>query len=295
MGGKAGLLIDPCTKGARAPHSGEFASTGSGKSAALATKIITWTGSSVVVDPTIELGPLLDKVLRKQRKRVFHIGIPNPKKPIKMTGVNVLRWIDTSHPEVNSHIRSVVSWIYDEHAAAEAMEAHGYSADDPFFGKMGRTLVRCLLAHVIWSNPDDVEITLTAFAAGISTPERDMVALLHKIHANSPSKVARRLAGSLMEARAAETFSGVYLNAIAGCEWLSSIRSIPTSCRSVISTPITSSSVTPPSSSTFTPVPSKWLRLYPACSPARYSTRSSWPRGTVSSLFSSMKQRFSGG
>jgi type IV secretion system protein VirD4 len=220
MGGKAALLIDPCTKGARAPHSGEFASTGSGKSAALATKIITWTGSSVVVDPTIELGPLLDKVLRKQRKRVFHIGIPNPKKPIKMTGVNVLRWIDTSHPEVNSHIRSVVSWIYDEHAAAEAMEAHGHSADDPFFGKMGRTLVRCLLAHVIWSNPDDVEITLTAFAAGISTPERDMVALLHKIHANSPSKVARRLAGSLMEARAAETFSGVYLNAIAGCEWL---------------------------------------------------------------------------
>jgi type IV secretion system protein VirD4 len=57
LGGRAPLLIDPCTHGG---HSAVFAGTGSGKSATAKTQILHWKGSNVVFDPSIELGPELD-------------------------------------------------------------------------------------------------------------------------------------------------------------------------------------------------------------------------------------------
>src|SRR5690349_13795827 len=38
--------------------------------------------------------------------------------------------------------------------------------------------------------------------------------------ASSRSRMARRIAGTLMKCKAEETFSGVYLNAVKGNEWL---------------------------------------------------------------------------
>lgn len=219
MGGKMPLLADPCTQGARAWHSGIFAPTGSGKSAQLVTKVLMWTASSVVYDPTIEVAPLLDRALRRMRKRVYHIGLADPTKNIRMTGFNVLSAIDTAYPEAAGHLRSIVRRIYDQNSADAATRASS-NPDDRFFGPMGRNLVTCLLAHLVWSDPDKVEISLATFAAGMSTPEDDMISLLHKIHANSPSIMARRIAGTFMQARALETFSGIYLNAIKGVEWL---------------------------------------------------------------------------
>ncbi len=219
LGGKAPLLIDSCTKGARAFHACEIAPTGSGKSAELVTKILVWAGSSVVYDPTIELGPLVDKALRRQRKRVFHVGLTNPAKPIRMTGYNIMSWIDPTHPEAELHLRGVAHTIYDETAGDKDSRAAARS-DDPFFGPMGRALVTCLLAHLAWQDPDRVEISLATFVALISVPEDDMVALLNSIQARSPSIMARRLAGTIMGARATETFSGIYLNAVKGVEWL---------------------------------------------------------------------------
>ena len=113
MGGKAPLLIDPCTHGSG--HSLIFAGPGGFKTTAAVSTALTWTGSSVILDPSTELGPMLDAALRRQRKRVVHIGIPNEdsgKPPV--TGFNVLAWIDITHPEAELHVRSVVSWIYDE-------------------------------------------------------------------------------------------------------------------------------------------------------------------------------------
>jgi hypothetical protein len=55
----------------------------------------------------------LDGALKRQRKQIFHVGIPDDSKPIRMTGFNVLSWIDTNHPEAELHVRSVVAWIYD--------------------------------------------------------------------------------------------------------------------------------------------------------------------------------------
>lgn len=219
LGGKTPLLIDPCTHGARAWHSAIFAPTGSGKSATLVTQALVWTGASVIFDPTVELGPLLDRAMRRARKRVFHVGLPDPTKHIHMTGFNVLSAIDVTHPEAEAHLRSIVGRIYDQRSADTANRAAG-NADDRFFGAMGRALITCLLADLVWSDPDKVEISLATFATGMATPEDDMVRLLHKIHANSPSPMARRLAGTFMQARAAETFSGIYMNAVKGVEWL---------------------------------------------------------------------------
>ena len=47
-----------------------------------------------------------------------------------------------------------------------------------------------------------------------------MLDLLAHIRSESNSLMARRLAATLMNCRAEETFSGVFLNAVKGVEWL---------------------------------------------------------------------------
>jgi type IV secretion system protein VirD4 len=217
MGGKLRLLIDPCTHGSG--HSLIFAGPGGFKTTAAVSTALTWTGSSVILDPSTELGPMLDAALRRQRKRVVHSGIPNDdngKPPV--TGFNVLAWIDITHPEAELHVRSVVSWIYDEAAAAQASSPG--RAEDPFFAPMGRSLVTCLLAHLVWSDPQAIDISLATFAAAIAVSEEEMLHLLGHIRTASRSPMARRLAATLMKCKAEETFSGVFLNAVKGVEWL---------------------------------------------------------------------------
>jgi type IV secretion system protein VirD4 len=216
MGGKAPLLIDPCTHGSG--HSLIFAGPGGFKTTAAVSTVLTWTGSSVILDPSTELGPMLDAALRRQRKRVVHIGIPNDEsgKP-DVTGFNVLGWIDITHPEAELHVRSVVSWIYDESAAAQATPGR---AEDPFFAPMGRSLVTCLLAHLVWSDPQAIDVSLATFAAAIAVSEDEILHLLAHIRIASRSPMARRLAATLMKCKAEETFSGVFLNAVKGVEWL---------------------------------------------------------------------------
>lgn len=217
-GGTAPLLIDPCTSGSG--HSLVFAGTGGFKTVSAVSTALVWRGSSVILDPSTELGPMLDGALRRQHKRVVHIGIPDgdSTRPAQ-TGFNVLGWIDTAHPEAETHVHSVVSWIYDESAAAMPTTAPG-RAEDPFFGKQGRNLVTCLLAHLIWCDPRHVEISLRTFVQAIARPEDDMLDLLAHISAESYSLMARRLAATLMNCRAEETFSGIFLNATKGVEWL---------------------------------------------------------------------------
>ncbi|MFZ3237754.1 MAG: type IV secretory system conjugative DNA transfer family protein, partial [Stellaceae bacterium] len=217
MGGKAPLLIDPCTRGSG--HSLIFAGPGGFKTTAAVSTALTWSGSSVILDPSTELGPMLDAALRRQRKRVAHIGIPNEdsgKPPV--TGFNVLAWIDITHPEAELHVRSVVSWIYDEAVAAQATSPG--RAEDPFFAPMGRSLVTCLLAHLVWSDPQAIDISLATFAAAIAVSEEEILHLLAHIRIASRSPMARRLGATLMKCKAEETFSGVFLNAVKGVEWL---------------------------------------------------------------------------
>ncbi len=89
MGGKAPLLIDPCTEGSG--HSLIFAGPGGFKTTSAVSTVLAWIGSSVILDPSIELGPMLDGALRRQRKQVVHIGIPSEDETLPpATGFNVL-------------------------------------------------------------------------------------------------------------------------------------------------------------------------------------------------------------
>ena len=191
MGGKAPLLIDPCTHGSG--HSLVFAGPGGFKTTAAVSTVLTWTGSSVILDPSTELGPMLDAALRRQRKRVVHIGIPNDEsgKP-PVTGFNVLAWIDITHPEAELHVRSVVSWIYDKSAAAQATPGR---AEDPFFAPMGRSLVTCLLAHLVWSDPEAIDISLATFAAAIAVSPKKKSSISSRI---SASRAAAPWRGALL-------------------------------------------------------------------------------------------------
>ena len=58
MGGRSPLLIDPCTEGSG--HSLVFAGPGGFKTTSAVSTVLTWIGSSVILDPSIELGPMLD-------------------------------------------------------------------------------------------------------------------------------------------------------------------------------------------------------------------------------------------
>jgi type IV secretion system protein VirD4 len=205
QGGKRPLLLDDATKGSG--HSTIFGGSGTGKTASAVVTALTWTGSSVILDPSTEMGPMLSRALRRQKKKVVHIGVPDPGSPLRNSGMNVLSFIDITRPDSELHVRSVVSWIYDEAAANAAGKAA--RAEDPFFANMGRALVTCLLAHLLWSDSDEVEISLATLAAAF-VPEREMVDLLRGIHANSPSPLARRIASSLMQCSAEETWAGVY-------------------------------------------------------------------------------------
>ena len=102
-------------------------------------------------------------------------------------------------------------------AAAQATPGR---AEDPFFAPMGRSLVTCLLAHLVWSDPEAIDISLATFAAAIAVSEEEILHLLVHIRIASRSPMARRLAATLMKCKAEETFSGVFLNAVKGVEWL---------------------------------------------------------------------------
>ena len=77
-----------------------------------------------------------------------------------------------------------------------------------------------MLAHLVWSDPEAIDISLATFAAAIAVSEEEILHLLANIRTASRSPMARRLAATLMKCKAEETFSGVFLNAVKGVEWL---------------------------------------------------------------------------
>ena len=83
------------------------------------------------------IGLLAGSLLSKPFDPTHPICIPSEDsgKP-DVTGFNVLGWIDITHPEAELHVRSAVSWIYDEAAAART--AGPGCGEDPFFAPDGQ-------------------------------------------------------------------------------------------------------------------------------------------------------------
>ena len=206
MGGRAPLLIDSCESGST--HSLVFAGPGSFKSTSAVTTLTTWTGSVVVLDPSMELGPMLRPFRESLGHQVHELSLGGE------TGFNVLDWINIESPEAITNIQDVVSWICRE-------SGNKKDSNSDFFDRQGRNLITCLLAHMLY-DPDTPREhkTLRALRGGISMPQDDMRALLKVIHASSASSYARQIAGAIM-GLVEETFSGVYGSADDKTSWLS--------------------------------------------------------------------------
>jgi type IV secretion system protein VirD4 len=170
-GGKAPLLIDPCTSGPT--HSLIFAGTGAFKSTCAVSTLLTWTGSAVVLDPSGELGPMLAEARAAMGHAVHQLDLRGG------VGFNVLDWIDIASPLAATNVLSVVGWICGDAAAT------GKDKADAFFEARGRALVACLLSHMLW-DPDMPPAlkTLRSLRVGLATPEKEMRTLLSGIHKN---------------------------------------------------------------------------------------------------------------
>ena len=208
MGGKAPVLIDPCSAGPT--HSLIFAGAGSFKSMSAASTLLTWTGAAVVLDPSGELGPMLAGARAAMGHTVHQLGVTGT------TGFNVLDWIDIESPLATTNVLSVVSWVCGDGSAG----GRGSDKGSEFFEARGRAMVACLLSHMLWDPgmPSDLK-TLRSLRASIATPEKEMRKLLKRIHKDSLSPLARDHAGTLM-GLVDETFSGVYANADESTSWL---------------------------------------------------------------------------
>jgi len=212
QGGRARLLIDPCTTGPT--HSLIFAGSGGFKTTSAVSTILTWHGSSVILDPSCELGPMLTEALQKQGKRVFTLS-PNRPEDAERWGLNALDWIDVKDPMVGMHIGTVVQWLWHESGGSR-------TSSDRFFEPKAKDLVRCLLAHILFETgePMPPEKTLKVLRGAIAVPEKQLRAILETIHTSSASHMARQLAAELKDA-VEETFSGIHQSAALGTSWLS--------------------------------------------------------------------------
>lgn len=203
------LLIDSKLDGPT--HNLIFAGPGSYKTVTAIHRVWLWPWSKIVFDPSTEIGPVMTRALKETGYDVHTIRLNGD-------GLNVLDWIDITDPETEVHIRSAVDWIYDEEAARKSNPTQ---SKDPFWSEWGKSLVTCLMAHMLYNTNSKFPKTLKTLRRGVATSEDEMQERLRTINATSDSPLARELAAGLMGMKAPQTFSGIYSNAFSATAWLS--------------------------------------------------------------------------
>lgn len=108
-------------------------------------------------------------------------------------GFNALDWIDITAPDANTNVEAVATWLAGEPPRGGAAAANGAE----FFRDMGRQLVACLLADLLWDDTLTTKKTLRALRAKLVLPEGEMRTALGDIHSRSASQLARDYAGTL--------------------------------------------------------------------------------------------------
>jgi type IV secretion system protein VirD4 len=204
QGGKAPLIIESCQEGSG--HGISFAGSGSFKTMTMVSTSLHWKTSSVIMDPSREIGPMTAKARRLMGHKVIEMNLLNPE-----SGCNVLRWIDPTRSGAGSDVLSVTAWICGDE------KERGQNA---IFDSAGRNLVACLLAHMLWNeNIPRRDRTLQLFVEGVRQPADQMRFVLHQISQTSRSTLARRLADTL-RGLPDITFGGACFNAYTFCSWL---------------------------------------------------------------------------
>lgn len=201
-GGTAPLLCDPCMDGPT--HSIIFAGSGGLKTSTSITRLLHWSGSAIVLDPSREIGPMVREAREGMGQAVVELGLDG-------VGLNVLAGINPSSSNAPRRLLSAVASLCGEEPERDA---------NAIFDNAGRNLVACILAHIIYDPVLPPEHrTLAFFRELITTPERDMKRLLGGIAHTTRSTTARLLASTLL-GLADDTFSGAYFNATQFTSWL---------------------------------------------------------------------------
>jgi len=170
--------------------------------------LLYWRGSAVVLDPSLELSPMLTAA----RKRLGPVYTLHPDTASQI-GFNVLDWIDINSPMAEIDIAATVEWV--------AGDTPGDSSTSAYFVDRAKKLVICLLSHMLWADDMPAEMkTLRTLRAGLVTPEPELRDVLEDIHRSSRSDMARDLAGSL-KGLSERPFSSLYATADECTAWLS--------------------------------------------------------------------------
>ena len=222
------LLVDPCT--AVNGLSLEFAGSGGFKTSCAVTTLMVWHGTSVVLDPSCEVGPMTYKAMENAGKRVVMLSPDHEPRdadgePVEWLAnigqVNVLDWIDIEHERAPMHVHTVANWIFDE------PDTRGTDTGR-FFRQGGKDLLICLLAHVLWAGAikdgqgrpiPPPPRTLATVRDFLSLDRDRLIEVLGHIQAQSPSTMARHLAGPLVRLPE-ETFGGIHKEADQATSWL---------------------------------------------------------------------------
>lgn len=211
-GGKSPLLIDPCIAGPT--HSLIFAGSGGMKTSTAITRLLYWTGSAIVLDPSNEIGPMIQDARAAMGQPVVTLDLLGGIDPITglaKAGFNPLAEIKADSPFATWRLLSAVASLCGEEPERDK---------NSIFSDAGRNLVTCVLGHMIWDDDLPAENkTLAFFREIITTPEAQMKDLLRGIAAMTRCTTARLAAQTLMEL-ADETFSGAYFNATTYVAWL---------------------------------------------------------------------------
>ena len=210
-GGTAPLLEYQCDTSST--HGLIFAGAGGFKSTSIAVPtLIRWPHSIVTLDPSNELAPMTAKHRAEMGRMTIVVSPSNPEE----SGFNVLSWIDPDTAEADDNVASVVQWI----AGDDQINTSG--GENHFFISQARALVTCLLSDLVFDPDIPEEIrTLKTFRERLTESESVVKERLAQIYETSASYQARDLAGSLMDMKADETFSGIYANAADLTKWLS--------------------------------------------------------------------------
>lgn len=224
-GGYALLLVDPCLEDAT--HGHVFVGSGGGKTSGYVVPTLDpeagWRGNVLVNDPSSQAGAMCAQMRRDAGQRVVYIGLPRPLNPRQnpdlppeppRVGINLFKWINPSDPLFEEHVRSTIASLGPE--KSEKLETDG----NKMFTVKSEDLQVCLLADLL-SDPnvppsDKTPARLIKIAY---TPEHNMKGLLETIYRESPSELARLLAGALMRVHP-KTFSGFCADATADLSWL---------------------------------------------------------------------------
>ncbi|MDM9621929.1 Ti-type conjugative transfer system protein TraG [Rhizobium sp. AC44/96] len=207
-GGKAPLLCFDGSFGSS--HGIVFAGSGGFKTTSVTIPTsLKWGGTLVVLDPSNEVAPMVSQHREDAGRRV---RILDPRQPA--TGFNALDWIGKFGGTREEDIASVASWIMSESGRASGIR-------DDFFRASGQQLLTAIIADVCLSGQTAREQqTLRQVRTNLAEPEPKLRERLRDIYDNSQSRFVKENVAAFVN-MTAETFSGVYANAIKETHWLS--------------------------------------------------------------------------